>query len=88
MKEYTNIVKNGKILDTVEFWYHNARKLEKLYKLANKYLITSATSIPSEQAFSVASYIGKKQRTRLTPENLYMSVFLKDKLNTVDEDIY
>ena len=86
-KEYSNIVENGKIPDAVEFWYHNARHLKKLYKLANKYLTTPATSVPSEHAFSVASYIGRKQRARLTPENLSMSVFLKDKLNTVDEDI-
>ncbi len=48
--------------------------------MAQCYLSASATSVPSESAFSVSAHYGRKERSRLSAENLAMSVFLKDKL--------
>jgi hypothetical protein len=39
-----------------------------------------ATSVESESAFSVSAHYGRKERSLLSPDNLAMSVFLKDKL--------
>jgi hypothetical protein len=46
---------------------------------AARFLATPASSVPSESAFSTASYLLRKQRSRLDPLNLSLSVFLKDK---------
>ena len=49
--------------------------------MAIRFLATPATSVPSESAFSTASYLLRKQRSRLSPMNLSHSVFLKDKMD-------
>jgi hypothetical protein len=85
-KEYSEIVENGKEPNAIRFWQTNAPHLTSLYGLAKKYLASPATSVPSESAFSVASHIGRKQRARLSPQNLAMSVFLKDKVDHVDHE--
>ena len=59
----------------------NRFQLEHLYKSAVRHLASPATSVTSESAFSTASYLLRKQRSRLTPENLSSAMFLKDKLN-------
>jgi len=48
---------------------------------AARFLATPASSVPSESAFSTASYLLRKQRSRLDPLNLSLSVFLKDKID-------
>lgn len=80
-REYTDIVEHGKIHDSFEFWNRFDNKLPLLAFFARQRLIVPATSVPSESLFSVAAYIGRKERSRLTPENLSISVFLKDKVN-------
>jgi hypothetical protein len=47
---------------------------------AQKYLATSATSVPSESAFSVSNYVLRKNRLALTSRNVKYTMFLKDKL--------
>lgn len=80
-KEYTDIVEHGKQHNPFEFWNRFEKKIPLLVHLTRQYLIVPATSVPSESLFSVASYIGRKERSRLSPDNLSMSVFLKDKVN-------
>ncbi|CAF4751499.1 unnamed protein product, partial [Rotaria sp. Silwood1] len=63
------------------FWQLHRIELYYLYKYASYHLISPATSVASESAFSTASYLLRKQRSRLTPENLSYSMFLKDKLS-------
>jgi len=63
------------------FWNLHGQKLKFLSTLARKQLIVPSTSVPSESTFSVASYLGRKETSRLTPENLSTLVFLKDKVN-------
>ncbi len=48
--------------------------------------IISATSAPSESAFSVAGYIQRRERSRLSSQNLRYSLLTKqaDKLNEIE----
>ena len=39
------------------------------------------TSVKAESAFSISAYYARKQRARLSADNLCFCVFLKDKLS-------
>ncbi|CAF1339098.1 unnamed protein product [Rotaria sordida] len=69
------------LYDSLQFWKKNKLLLPNLALLAQKYLASPSTSTKSESAFSISAYYGRKQRARLSPENLGFSVFLKDKLS-------
>ncbi|CAF1634855.1 unnamed protein product [Didymodactylos carnosus] len=84
--EFVEICDRGKKPDVMLFWQSNIDKIPFLAKLAKRYLATPSTSVPSESAFSMAGYLARKQRARLTPQNLSDSVFLKDKFNADSED--
>ncbi|CAF2863743.1 unnamed protein product [Rotaria sp. Silwood2] len=62
------------------FWKAHKDRLPLLTHLAKIHLSACATSVPSESAFSQSAFIGRKERSRITGENLAYSVFLKDKL--------
>jgi hypothetical protein len=81
MQEFNDVVEHSKPHDPLLFWNLHGQQLKFLSSLARKHLIVPSTSVPSEATFSVASYLGRKERNRLTPENLCMLVFLKDKIN-------
>ena len=68
--------------DALLFWRTNQNLLPLLSALAKKYLASPASSVPSESAFSVSANYGRKQRARLLPENLAMSVYLHDKFTS------
>lgn len=69
-----------KFVDATTFWKQYGNDLPLLSRMAQCYLSTPATSVSSESAFSVSAHYGRKERSRILPENLAMSVFLKDKL--------
>ncbi|CAF3557709.1 unnamed protein product [Rotaria socialis] len=46
-----------------------------------------ATSVASKSAFSTASYLLRKQQSRLTPNNLSYSMFLKDKFDDDNDEL-
>lgn len=62
------------------FWRTYGDTFSILKGLAKKMLNTPATSVPSESCFSMSSALHRKERARLTGENLSSSVFLKDKI--------
>lgn len=64
----------------LDFWSTHTHELPMLSTFARRFLATPGTSVPSESAFSISGFIGRKERCRLTPENLAATVFLKDKL--------
>ena len=66
----------------LQFWSAYGASLPLLSSLARRLLSTSGTSVPSGTAFSASSFIGRKERCRLTPENLATTMFLRDKLLT------
>ena len=67
--------------DTSTFWRQNKILLPNLMPLAQKYLTVPGTSVKVESGFSISAYYGRKQRARLSADNLCFSVFLKDKLS-------
>ena len=62
------------------FWDRYGTHFPLLGQLARKLLCATATSVPSESAFSLSAFLGRKERARLTEENLSSSIFLKDKV--------
>lgn len=79
---YGSLCKKNKSEDAITFWQLHGQQMPMLKVVAQKYLSTSGTSVPSESAFSCSAYIGRKERARLSPENLSYTVFLKDKLES------
>ena len=69
----------------MSFWQIHGGQLPLLKKMAEYYLSTPGTSVPAESAFSFSAYVGRKERARLSPENLSFTVFLRDKLNLASE---
>ena len=66
--------------DCSTFWREHGASMPTLSILARKYLAISATSVPSESAFSVSNYVLRKNRLALTSRNVKYTMFLKDKL--------
>ena len=66
------------------FWKQHHVNLPILAELARNYLSASASSVPSESAFSVSAYIARKQRARLSAQSLGFCMFLKDKIAAED----
>lgn len=67
--------------NAIVFWKKYGDQIPILKQQAQYYLSTPGSSVPAESAFSRSAYIARKERARLTPENLSYTVFLKDKLN-------
>ncbi|CAF1288942.1 unnamed protein product [Rotaria sordida] len=80
-REYNSIISGEKNSNVMEFWDTHRIQLKRLYRYVVHHIVSPATSVASESAFSTASYLLRKQRSRLTPENLSYSMFLKDKLD-------
>ncbi len=76
-----NLTHKPDLTSSIMFWQTYGQKFSILGKLAKKMLSTPATSVPSESCFSISSFLGRKERARLTGKNLSSSVFLKDKIN-------
>jgi hypothetical protein len=60
----------------LEWWAMNKRKYPSLSQLAYKYLCILATSVPSERMFSTSEHLTSDRRSRLTPENANILLFL------------
>jgi hypothetical protein len=79
---YGSLCKKKPSTDAVTFWQLHGHQMPMLNVMAQQYLSTPGTSVPSESAFSCSSYVGRKERARLSPQNLSYTVFLKDKLRS------
>lgn len=75
----SSLVKDNHDFST--FWQKNENTMPLLAVQAKKYLAVSATSVPSESAFSISNYILRKNRLSLKSKNLKFCMFLKDKLD-------
>jgi hypothetical protein len=71
----------GNQLPFDKFWKKNKKQLPKLFKLAIKYTSSPATSVASESSFSVAGYLQRKTRARLSAKALKYSILIKDSFN-------
>ncbi|CAF1136143.1 unnamed protein product [Didymodactylos carnosus] len=66
--------------DFMSFWSEYSSSIRDLSKLARKYMAITATSAPSEQAFSIANYVARKNRLSLSSKSIKYTMYLKDKL--------
>lgn len=86
IKEYKRLViaffgqEKTTVYSCAGFWKQYYRELPLLSGLAKNFLSVCGTSVPSESAFSLSAYLGRKQRARLSQDVLAYSVFLKDKI--------
>lgn len=60
----------------LEWWHSHKSKYVVLSQLAFKYLCIAGTSAPSERMFSAAGHLTSDRRSRLTPENADLLLFL------------
>ena len=65
--------------NVLEFWKMRSSdvRYSELVQMARDYLVVQATSVPSEQMFSVAKYTISPTRNRLSPENVCARLCLK-----------
>jgi hypothetical protein len=61
-----------------KFWFENNSFFPFLNKFVLEYSIISASSVPSESAFSESGHLQNKQRSSLDPQKLQYSMFLKN----------
>lgn len=60
----------------LEWWRGNKIKYPKLSQIAFKFLCIAASSTPSERMFSASGHLTSDRRSRLTPENANVLLFL------------
>ena len=60
----------------IEWWHRNQNKYPKISQMAWKYLCIAATSAPSERMFSASGHLTSDRRSRLTPDNANILLFL------------
>ena len=65
--------------DPLKWWLEHGRHYPLLEKLAQKYLCTTGTSVPSERLFSKAGELVSQKRSRIKPKNINMFLFLNQK---------
>ena len=65
----------------LNWWKLNQDRLPILAKLAKRFLGISASSVPCERLFSTAGNIITETRSRLSPENAEMLIFLHSNMN-------
>jgi hypothetical protein len=72
------------ICDVLAFWKarQSNPRWEPLAKLARDYLVVQATSVASEQIFSLAKHVASSTRNRLDPEKVRASLCLKTWLDS------
>ena len=61
----------------LNFWQTYQATFPLLSQVAIQFVCTPATSVPSESAFSISAYVGRKERARLSVQSLAATVFLK-----------
>uniref|UniRef100_A0A915DH03 HAT C-terminal dimerisation domain-containing protein n=1 Tax=Ditylenchus dipsaci TaxID=166011 RepID=A0A915DH03_9BILA len=70
----------GALEDPLEFWKDHQKDYTHLGRIARRYLAAPATSIASESTFSVARDVFDYKRSRLSPQNAEMLLFLNRNL--------
>ena len=81
LERYLKLAAPSKSLSILNFWINNKQLLPCLYQVAIRVFSVQATSVASERLFSDAANIMTDQRSRLAPEKLDDTLFLKWNLN-------
>ena len=67
--------------DFSKYWQIFSKKLPILTAFVKRLSIASASSVPSESAFSIANYIQRKERSALSSKQLRYSMILRQSLS-------
>ena len=67
-------------------WESKKNTYPTLYKTAKALLSIPATSVPSERVFSLAGFIVRKRRARLTSGNVNTLIFLNKNFGNIPKD--
>ena len=86
LTRYISIPLEDKI-EPLDWWYVQRKEYPILSRIARDYLVIQATSVASEQAFSIAGQTITSQRNRLDPDTAQASLCLKSWIqNKICED--
>ena len=70
--------------DPLDYWRTNAHRFPVIAPIARRFLGAPATSVASEQTFSVANAVFEPTRCRLDPRKAEMLIFLNRNLPLLD----
>jgi hypothetical protein len=73
-------------LDPLEWWRINESQFPHLSKMARDYLAIPATSVPSEQCFSISKNLITNNRNRLVGKTVRMCMCLKSWNSLLNND--
>ena len=73
---YENEREIGRNENPLEWWRSNKSKYPRIGKMAYRYLSIMASSAPSERMFSASGHLTSDRRSRLTPNNANILLFL------------
>ncbi len=73
---YENEKEIGRNENPLEWWRLNKSKYPRISKMAYRYLSIMASSAPSERMFSASGHLTSDKRSRLTPDNANLLLFL------------
>lgn len=76
LRSYTDEQMIPRKHDPLEFWKKREPSYPRLSKLAKKYLMIPATSVPCERVFSKAGELVSDRRNRLSPKHVEQLLFL------------
>lgn len=76
LRNYKDDIFLARAKNPLQFWQHKGSSFPRLKKMAKKYLVIPATSVPSERVFSKAGDLVSEKRNRLKPENVDKILFL------------
>lgn len=71
-----SMLRGGALFDPLTWWREKAAEYPRLAKLARSHLAVSATSVPSERAFSKGGWLIDKRRCSLSHSSVSLLMFL------------
>ena len=70
----------------MDWWEQNKLNYPTLYKTSKALLSIPATSVPAERVFSLAGFIVRKRRARLTSGNVNTLIFLNKNFDSIPKE--
>jgi len=78
IREYFSGSLEGEMTDPLQWWKSHAGEFPTLSRMARAYLLIPATSVPSEQLFSVGRQIVSDYRASLSPKHIEVLMVMED----------
>ncbi len=68
-----------------DFWMMFKSVLPRLFEQVTKINLLSATSVPAESIFSIAGYVQRKERSRLSSKMLRFLILTRQSYKTLEK---